>query len=190
MDTSSDAMDKYVQLALPTSSEMLLTHTHSTSSLSPLEKLPLEIFYQISEELTFFDKKSVQILSKQMYYATGPLECPNPLSWIMHVCWTARNTDIYDYSVLNAQKTVEVLKAMVEQLGTKEEMDDTATTLQGPSRSMLTKAQAVPMEQCSKDIWISYFSGVRLDCLRDGFHFATLGIFMLHNIRAYLQRRI
>lgn len=110
----------------------------------------------------------------------------------MHICWTAYKTGVYDYSVIDLKKTAELLKAMVEQLGPHEENEGTIIFGQALTRSVFTKAQAVPMDYCSKDIWYPYFfgahSGAHGDVFQDGLHYATLGIFMLHHIRVYFSR--
>ena len=63
----------------------LRQHT-SQAGKSPLEQLPIELFRQITSYLAFFDKKAIQITSKQCYTLTGPFMCPHILLWMLHCC--------------------------------------------------------------------------------------------------------
>ena len=56
------------------------------ASTSRLERLPVEIFRQVTSYLAFFDKKALQVISKQCYLLAGPFTCPDPLLWQAHCC--------------------------------------------------------------------------------------------------------
>ena len=56
------------------------------ASASCLEKLPVEIFRQITSYLAFFDKKALQVTSKQCYLLASSFTCPDPLLWHFHCC--------------------------------------------------------------------------------------------------------
>jgi len=139
-------------------------------------ELPTEILDQISEKLSFFDRKFLQIVSKQIYFLTGPLKCPDPLSWIMHICWTAYNTGIYDYTALDPEQIIDTLNGINIELGKSEIgcIDN-------------LKAQAVSMRYCSKDIWHLYFTEEQRSGLHEGTgdRLLTLGTFMLYHVREY-----
>ncbi|KAK3178129.1 hypothetical protein OEA41_000262 [Lepraria neglecta] len=54
--------------------------------MSILERLPVEIFHEITSCLVFQDQKALSITSKQCHALVGPLKCPDELSWITHLC--------------------------------------------------------------------------------------------------------
>lgn len=54
--------------------------------MSILERLPVEIFHEITSCLIFQDQKALSTTSKQCHALVGPLKCPDELSWITHVC--------------------------------------------------------------------------------------------------------
>jgi hypothetical protein len=54
--------------------------------MSKLENLPVEIFRAITSHLIFQDLKALSTTSKECYIRVGPLECPDQLSWITHLC--------------------------------------------------------------------------------------------------------
>ena len=64
---------------------ILRQHT-SQAGNSPIERLPIEIFRQITSYLAFFDKKAIQVTSKKCYTLTGPFLCPHILLWMLHCC--------------------------------------------------------------------------------------------------------
>ena len=66
---------------------MQVLHQHTfLAGKSPLERLPIELFRQITSYLAFFDKKAIQIASKKCYTLTGPFMCPHILLWMLHCC--------------------------------------------------------------------------------------------------------
>ena len=84
------------------------------ASTSHLEKLPVELFRQITSYLAFFDKKALQVTSKQCYLLAGPFTCPDLLLWQLHCCRSSipchPNSDfISDVMELKA-RTVDYLK--------------------------------------------------------------------------------
>ena len=158
-------------------SSISLKPGHSTYSLSPLESLPVEIFELISEPLAFFDKKSLQMASKQTRHLMGPIQCPDPVSWIMHICWTARNSGVYDYTLINPHKIAGIVKGMSWRLGSTEFI-----------HNIHGQAQIVRMGYRSQDIRYPYFPVQYILQSRENFIFGTLGVFMLYYIRAYLNR--
>ena len=62
------------------------TQPDAPASTSCLEKLPVEIFRQITSYLAFFDKKALQVTSKQCYLLAGSFICPDLLLWQLHCC--------------------------------------------------------------------------------------------------------
>ena len=56
------------------------------ASTSCLENLPVELFRQVTSYLAFFDKKALQVTSKQCYLLAGPFTCPDLLLWKLHCC--------------------------------------------------------------------------------------------------------
>lgn len=97
----------------------------------------------------------------------------------MHVCWTARNTGVYDYSVLNPKQVAEILTGMEYHL---------REAAIGDVITMSPKAQVIPMRYCSETFWYPYFPLQHIRESPDQFIFETLGVFMLHHLRAYLQK--
>lgn len=59
---------------------------NTPASTSRLEKLPVELFRQVTSYLAFFDKKALQVASKQCYLLAGPFTCPDLLLWQLHCC--------------------------------------------------------------------------------------------------------
>lgn len=51
-----------------------------------LEALPLELFRDIASYLTFLDKKALSTASRKCHFKTGDFECPNQLTWFIHLC--------------------------------------------------------------------------------------------------------
>ena len=72
-------------LTSPSSMEATI-QPDALASTSCLEKLPVELFRQVTSYLAFFDKKAIQITSKQCYLLAGPFTCPDLLLWKLHCC--------------------------------------------------------------------------------------------------------
>ena len=136
-----------------------LKFSHSLSSLSPPESLPVQVFELISESLTFFDKKSLQFASRQTYHVMGSVKCPDALSRVMHICWTARNSCIYDYSLSNPHKVAEILKGMGLRLGSP-----------GFIPNMYEQTRMALMRYCSEDVWYLFPGAGHISISRE-FHF-------------------
>ena len=51
-----------------------------------LEALPVELFREVASYLTFLDKKTLSLASKKCHSKTGYFECPNLLTWLIHLC--------------------------------------------------------------------------------------------------------
>lgn len=51
-----------------------------------LEALPVELFHEIASYLTFLDKKVLSIVSRRCHSRIGQFECPNQLTWLIHLC--------------------------------------------------------------------------------------------------------
>lgn len=60
--------------------------------MSSLEKLPTEIFQQIIGYLAFIDKKALSLASRRCHALVGQIECPDKVSWIIHVCHFPRSS--------------------------------------------------------------------------------------------------
>ena len=56
------------------------------SVMSMLETLPIELFQEIASYLHFLDKKALSIASKKCNTMTGMCECPDQLTWLIHLC--------------------------------------------------------------------------------------------------------
>ena len=54
--------------------------------MSMLEVLPVELFREVTSYLTFLDKKALSITSKRCHTRTGHIECPDQLTWFIHLC--------------------------------------------------------------------------------------------------------
>lgn len=54
--------------------------------MSMLEVLPVELFREITSCLTFLDKKALSITSKRCHTRAGHIECPDQLTWLIHLC--------------------------------------------------------------------------------------------------------
>ena len=54
--------------------------------MSMPEALPVELFREVASYLTFLDKKALSIASRRCHTMTGRFECPDQLTWIIHLC--------------------------------------------------------------------------------------------------------
>ena len=54
--------------------------------MSMLESLPVELFRETASYLTFLDKKALSVASKRCNAMTGSCECPDRLTWLIHLC--------------------------------------------------------------------------------------------------------
>lgn len=64
----------------------LISQRTTSAGMSSLEQLPVELFRQVTGYLAFFDKKAVQVTSKQCCSLTGHFICPDVLLWTLHCC--------------------------------------------------------------------------------------------------------
>ena len=64
----------------------LISQRTTSAGLSSLEHLPVELFRQVTGYLAFFDRKAIQVTSKQCYFLTGHFICPDALLWTLHCC--------------------------------------------------------------------------------------------------------
>ena len=55
-------------------------------AMSMLETLPVELFRELAGYLKFLDKKALSIASKRCHTMTGHFECPDHLTWLIHLC--------------------------------------------------------------------------------------------------------
>lgn len=55
-------------------------------AMSMLEALPVELFRELAGYLKFLDKKALSIASKRCHTMTGHFECPDQLTWLIHLC--------------------------------------------------------------------------------------------------------
>ena len=75
--------------------EVDLTQRTRIESIPPLSKRSFELFLQIIDYLSFFDKKALAGTSKRCNYAIGPIKCPDRLSWMVHLC-IIRRLPVYE----------------------------------------------------------------------------------------------
>ena len=54
--------------------------------MSMLESLPVELFRETASYLKFLDKKALSVASKRCNAMTGICECPDRLTWLIHLC--------------------------------------------------------------------------------------------------------
>ncbi len=51
-----------------------------------LEALPVELFHNVASYLHFLDKKALSTASRRCNTKIGHFECPDQLTWLVHLC--------------------------------------------------------------------------------------------------------
>ncbi len=51
-----------------------------------LEALPVELFHNVASYLHFLDKKALSTASRRRNAKIGHFECPDQLTWLVHLC--------------------------------------------------------------------------------------------------------
>ena len=55
-------------------------------TMAMLDTLPVEMFGEVASYLKFLDKKALSLVSRRCYAMTGNNECPDHLTWLIHLC--------------------------------------------------------------------------------------------------------
>ena len=54
--------------------------------MSMLEALPVELFHNVASYLHFLDNKALSTASRRCHAKIGHFECPDQLTWLVHLC--------------------------------------------------------------------------------------------------------
>lgn len=116
--------------------------------MSSLEKLPMELFNEVSSYLAFFDKKALSMTCKQNHALIGTLLCPDQISWIVHFSHSAATKSVDDPLLLLPSMVLNALEKTSRKLNFDEywDIDDISLRFGGERTITRRKDTDFPVE--------------------------------------------
>ena len=165
---------------------LLIVKSSHKFTMSFLEKLPPELFYQISDYLAYFDQKALSITSKQCHALLGSLPCPDELSWIIHLC---RSSPIlnFDAGILSRLDSPDFIMKYLKKISSKLIFDAHWTP---DDVSLLDIGYGIPMVKQRGDPGSSALEPLLLPYFDQAFPNSTLAHFYFRCIHDFATEAI